>query len=108
MNKSDTVAELLLEAAKQINFETTCGHLRLLEITRHKINRVISDGDTIESLNSMGYVSYRVEETPDDQMDMEPTEFLLPVAHFQNESYRNFGVPFLLKVKDVSVGARPF
>lgn len=95
----------MLEAAKKIKFETTSGHLRLLEIACCRINQVISDCTPLEILNPGHRLSYRVEETPNDHVDMQPNEFLLSVAHFQKEPFRTFGVPFLFKVEDVSVGS---
>lgn len=102
-NKSGTVTDLLLEAAKKIKSETAGGHLRLLEIVSCKINHIIPNDIILECLNPAGTKSYRVEEIPNDQVKLEPNEFLLPVAHFQKESYQTYGVPFLLKVKNVSV-----
>ena len=94
----------MLEAAKKIKFETTLEHLRLLEIACCRINKVISDCILLETLNPGRWLSYRVEEVPNDQVDMEPDKFLLSVAHFQKKPFLTFGVPFLLKVENVSVG----
>ena len=45
---------------------------------------------------------YRVEETPRDELKLEEDELLVPCAHFQKEIFSTFGVPFMLRVKDVS------
>ncbi|XP_075588798.1 ubiquitin-specific protease 7 isoform X5 [Dermatophagoides farinae] len=100
-NKNGTVNDLLEEAKKQIEFsEDSSRELRLLEVVSSKINYVITNDILLECLNATGTKSYRIEEIPKDQLKMEPNEFLLPVAHFQKESYHTFGVPFLLKVKN--------
>lgn len=102
-NKSGTVADLMDEAKKQIEFsEDSAGQFRLLEIVSSRIQHIIPDDIILECLNPAGTKSYRIEEVPKDHAKLEPNEFLLPVAHFQKESYQTFGVPFLLKVKNVS------
>ena len=50
---------------------------------------------------------YRVEETPRDELKLEEDELLVPCAHFQKEIFSTFGVPFLLRVKDVSYSSSP-
>lgn len=91
------------EAKKQIEFsEDSAGQFRLLEIVSSRIQHIIPDDIILECLNPAGTKSYRIEEVPKDHAKLEPNEFLLPVAHFQKESYQTFGVPFLLKVKNVS------
>lgn len=103
-NKSGTVYDLLEEARLKVEpSEESSGQFRLLEIVSCKINHIIPSDIILECLNPAGTKSYRVEEVPKDQAKLEPNEFLLPVAHFQKESYQTFGVPFLLKVKNVSV-----
>ena len=92
------------EAAKKTKIKIISPHRRLLEIYRCKINRVIFDDTKFESINPNKYLSYRVDEIPYDQVKIEPNEFLLPLIHFEKNCYRTFGVPFLIKVKDVSVG----
>lgn len=97
------MADLLEEAKKKIDLsEESSGQFRLLEIVSCKINHIIPNDIILECLNPAGTKSYRVEEVPKDQAKLESNEFLLPVAHFQKESYQTFGVPFLLKVKNVS------
>lgn len=102
-NKNGTVNDLLEEAKKQIELNEDSSHeLRLLEVVSSKINYIITNDILLECLNATGTKSYRIEEIPKDQLKLEPNEFLLPVAHFQKESYHTFGVPFLLKAKNVS------
>ena len=92
------------EAKKIIDFtDDSARQFRLLEIVSCKINHIIPNDIILECLNPAGTKSYRIEEIPNDQAKLEPNEFLLPVAHFQKETYKTFGVPFLLKIKHVSL-----
>ena len=62
---------------------------------------VIFRGDmNIDHLTNTTQKSYRIEEIPPDQRDLEEDEMLVPVAHYQKEAYSTFGHPFLLKVKE--------
>src|SRR5690625_3010372 len=99
-NKNGTVNDLLEEAKKQIELnDDSSAQLQLLELISFKINHIIPNDIILECLNPTGTKSYRIEEIPKDQLKLEPNEFLLPVAHFQKETYQTFGVPFLLKIK---------
>lgn len=44
------------------------------------------------------YFKLRLEETPKDQLQIEPDEHLMPVAHFDKEPGRTFGIPFFIKI----------
>ncbi len=103
-NKNGTVHDLLEEAKKQVemNEEWGTGKLRLLEVTSYKINNTLPEDVLLECLNPTGSKSYRIEEIGKDELRLEPGEFLIPVAHFHKEAYQTFGVPFLLKLKNVS------
>ncbi|XP_054155064.1 ubiquitin carboxyl-terminal hydrolase 7-like [Oppia nitens] len=99
-NKNGTVHDLLDEAKKQIeSVDDWSGKLRLLEVTSYKIQQILAEDILLECLNPTGSKSYRIEETPKDEIRMETGEFLVPVAHFHKEAYQTFGVPFLLKLK---------
>ena len=50
-----------------------------------------------------GTKTYRVEEIPASEEDMKDDELLVPVAHFHKELFSTFGIPFLLKIKHVSM-----
>ena len=39
-----------------------------------------------------------MEEVPKDQMQINSDEQLLPVAHFEKEPTRTFGIPFFIKI----------
>ena len=40
--------------------------------------------------------SYRLEEVPKDQEELQDGEILVPVAHFSKEVFSTFGAPFLI------------
>ena len=75
---------------------------RLLEIISYKIFGVQKEDFLLECLNSAGTKTYRVEEIPADQVSLAHDELLVPVAHFNKEIFSTFGVPFFLKIKNVS------
>lgn len=45
-------------------------------------------------------VQLRAEEVPEDQLEIGQGEHLLPVAHFDKEPTRMFGIPFFIKIKN--------
>lgn len=45
---------------------------------------------------------YRVEEIPNDELELSDNELLVPVNHFSKEVYSTFGTPFLIKIIEVS------
>lgn len=107
-NKSGTVSELLDEAKKHLCESVYLspvlspdgsGKLRLLEITSNRIIQILKEDVLIECLNTTAAKSYRIEEIPKDEVDLEPNEFLMPVAHFHKETIHTFGTPFLFKIK---------
>lgn len=103
-NKNGTVLDLIEEAKKQIEMnDDWSGKLRLLEVTSYKIHQILPEDVLLECLNPSGSKTYRIEETPKDELRLENGEFLVPVAHFHKEAYQTFGVPFLLKIKHVSI-----
>ena len=103
-NKSGTVHDLIEEAKKHVETsEDFSGKLRLLEITSYKINQILPDDVLLECLNPSGSKTYRIEEVPKDELKLESGEFVVPVAHFHKEAYQTFGIPFLLKLKHVSL-----
>jgi ubiquitin carboxyl-terminal hydrolase 7 len=48
-------------------------------------------------------ICYRIEEIPRDEWNLADDEMLIPVAHFHKDVYASFGIPFFIKVKQVSV-----
>lgn len=50
----------------------------------------------------MLYLFISFQEIPLDQVDLDKdTEMLIPVAHFHKEVFGTFGIPFLLKIRQV-------
>ncbi|CAG2121900.1 unnamed protein product, partial [Medioppia subpectinata] len=79
-NKNGTVHDLIEEARKQIEMnEDWSQKLRLLEVTSYKIHQILAEDILLECLNSTGNKTYRIEETPKDELRMESGEFLVPV-----------------------------
>lgn len=104
-NKNGTVQDLLDEAKKIVDLsEDGSGILRCLEITSFKITSILPEDVLLECLNPSGSKSYRIEETPLDEVKIEGDEFLVPVAHFFKDPWQTFGVPFFIKL----VNREPF
>lgn len=103
-NKNGIVTELLAEAKKYVELnDDGTGKLRLLEISSNKIVQVFSDDIILDCLNPQSNKVYRIEEILKDEMVKDPSEFIIPVAHFSKEIFQTFGTPFLLKLRDVRV-----
>ncbi|XP_064406140.1 ubiquitin carboxyl-terminal hydrolase 7-like [Halichondria panicea] len=99
VNKTGTVEELLNEAEKEITFSkdgTKC--LRLLEVMTNRIVDIHPLDKPVSDLVSQKM--YRVEEIPKEDMELEDSQALIPVAHFHKAAHNVFGVPFLLKITD--------
>lgn len=102
-NKNGTVATLLEEAKKQVELsENGSGKLRILEVSCNKILPGPKEDMTLESLNTSGTKTYRIEEIPKDELNIGDDELLVPVAHFHKDIFSTFGIPFLFKLKNVS------
>lgn len=102
-DKSGTVAELLNEAKKYVELsEDGTGKLRLLEVSSNKIVQVLTEDVILECLNPLSNKVYRIEEIPKDETIIDPSEFVIPVAHFHKDVFQTFGTPFLLKLREVS------
>lgn len=98
-NKNGTVQDLLDEAKKLVELsEDGSGKLRCLEITSCKITSILPEDVLLECLNPAGQKTYRVEETPSDEVKIEGDEFLVPVAHYSKDPWQTFGVPFFIKL----------
>ncbi|KAL1494339.1 hypothetical protein ABEB36_009953 [Hypothenemus hampei] len=97
-NKNGTVADLLEEAKKQIEFgEESTGKLRLTEIHCNKIAAVFKEDAPVEPFVSSKM--YRVEEIPKDELVIAEDEMLVPCAHYHKEVYATFMPPCLIKIK---------
>lgn len=103
-NKNGTVANLLDEARKQVECsETGSGKLRIVEIVSNKLQPGPKEDLLLETLNTNGSRQYRIEEIPNEEVNLSEDELLVPVAHFYKDVYSTFGIPFLFKIKNVSV-----
>lgn len=99
-NKSGTVADLLEEAKKQVEFsESGSGELRIFEVNCNKIVPGPKEDLPLETLNVTNTKTYRIEEVPRDEANITEDELLVPCAHFQKEIFSTFGIPFYIKVK---------
>lgn len=104
-NKNGTVQDLLDEARKLVELsEDGSGMLRCLEITSFRITSILPEDVLLDCLNASGNKTYRIEETPLDEVKIEGDEFLVPVAHFFKDPWQTFGVPFFIKL----VNREPF
>lgn len=56
---------------------------RLLEIISYKIFTVQREELPLDSLANTGTKSLRIEEIPNDELEIADDELLIPVAHFQ-------------------------
>lgn len=45
--------------------------------------------------------SHRVEEIPKDEVHTDDEEVIIPVAHFHKDIFSTFGIPFMLKIRNV-------
>ncbi|XP_063971847.1 ubiquitin carboxyl-terminal hydrolase 7 isoform X1 [Diachasmimorpha longicaudata] len=99
-NKNGTVATLLEEAKKQVEFsENGSGKLRLLEVHCNRLMPGPKDDTSLETLNALGNKTYRIEEVPKDEVNLAEDEILVPVAHFHKDIFSTFGIPFMFKIK---------
>jgi len=98
-NRNATVTDLFTEAKSSGQLETgevILGNLRLVEIISYKIFSITRPDQSLESLQGGTTKSYRLEEVPKDQEELQDGEILVPVAHFSKEVFSTFGAPFLI------------
>ncbi|XP_049818632.1 ubiquitin carboxyl-terminal hydrolase 7 isoform X1 [Aethina tumida] len=99
-NKGGTVADLLEEAKKQIDFsEGSTGKLRITEVNCNKISLGPKEDTPLENLSGSSAKVYRIEEVPRDELHLQEDEMLVPCAHFHKEVFSTFGIPFIIKIK---------
>lgn len=100
-NKGGTVADLLEEAKKQVEFsEGGTGKLRLTEVNCNKVSLGPKEDTPLESLNLTNAKTFRIEEVPRDELHLQEDEMLVSCAHFHKEVFSTFGIPFLVKIKN--------
>lgn len=107
VEKNGTVGHVLEEAKKEFPYsENGTGQLRLIQVgTTPSVLRVFHVLSKDQSINevqgaSSPSFSFRVEEIPSDQLSVVQDERLLPVAHYDKEPTRTFGVPFFIKIRN--------
>ena len=99
-NENGTVEDVLKEAEKEIKaFEGKLDRLRLTEISRNKIFLCPEKNTAVKELLQCRTRTYRIEEVPVDELQVEADEILVPCAHFYKKTISTFGTPFLLKLK---------
>jgi len=73
--------------------------LRMMEVFNHRIYKIFSDNDEVESINDQ-YWTIRAEEIPDEELYAKPDDKLVHVRHFYRDTRmnitHNFGDPFLM------------
>lgn len=100
-NKGGTVADLLEEAKKQIEFgEGSTGKLRLTEVSSSRVSMGPKEDTPLEQLGTTATKVYRIEEVPQDELLLGEDEMLVSCAHFHKEIFSTFGIPFLIKLKN--------
>lgn len=98
--KNGTVADLLEDAKKQIEFsEGSSGKLRLMEISSNKIITIAKEDASLDNFTNQSKI-YRIEEIPRDELHLQEDEMLINCAHFYKDPFATFGYPFLLKIKN--------
>jgi len=119
LNKESTVGDALAalaeevplsqgepDAADSMAVETAGGavvarprRLRMMEVFNHRIYKIFSETEEIESINDQ-YWTIRAEEVPPEELDAGPDDKPIPVRHFYRDARMNmtynFGDPFLL------------
>ncbi|KAL7070891.1 hypothetical protein ACQ4LE_009950 [Meloidogyne hapla] len=104
VDKTATVQDIIDEAKKEFKFsEDGTGFLRLVHTSSNEnCSRAyqILKPDSLykEIANRNNNFAFRVEEVPKDQIQINSDEQLLPVAHFEKEPTRTFGIPFFIKI----------
>ncbi|KAL3620230.1 ubiquitin carboxyl-terminal hydrolase 13 [Castilleja foliolosa] len=100
-NVSDVLDDLRLKA----ELSHPEAELRLLEVFSHRIYKIFSSSEKIESIND-NYWNLRAEEIPEEEKNLGAHDCLIHVYHFMNEEkqnqvkIQNFGEPFLLVIHE--------
>ncbi|PAA90249.1 hypothetical protein BOX15_Mlig023590g1, partial [Macrostomum lignano] len=95
--KDGTVADLLEEVRHQLPSPPQ-GRLRLLEVSH---SRIFSEHSRdLPLIRLQPSKSLRAEEVPPDELQVGPNELVVYAAHFNKDTYNQFGVPFTVKIRD--------
>jgi len=89
------------ESAELVARPTALRRLRMMEVFNHRIYKIFSDKEEIESINDQ-YWTIRAEEVPPEELAAGPEDKLIHVRHFYRDARmnmtHNFGDPFLLMI----------
>ncbi|VDM43307.1 unnamed protein product, partial [Toxocara canis] len=104
--RNGTVQSILSEAQREFRFSQNGTKILRLVYTGQvshalRVYQVFnSELPAMEVYSKIGNSTYaaRVEEVPEDELTVRAGEYLLPVAHFDKDPSRMFGVPFYIKV----------
>eukprot|EP00238_Polyblepharides_amylifera_P000665 CAMPEP_0196572050 /NCGR_PEP_ID=MMETSP1081-20130531/2168_1 /TAXON_ID=36882 /ORGANISM="Pyramimonas amylifera, Strain CCMP720" /LENGTH=1108 /DNA_ID=CAMNT_0041889233 /DNA_START=195 /DNA_END=3521 /DNA_ORIENTATION=- len=103
MPKESCVEHVLDHLKTQLEFTHKLPNpLRMLEVCYHRIYKVFQLHEKIDSINDQYWI-LRVEEIPDEQLELQPSDRLINVYHFNRDTthsatMHNFGEPFLFKI----------
>ncbi|KAL3121385.1 hypothetical protein niasHT_004969 [Heterodera trifolii] len=102
VDKNASVQTLLDEARKEFRFSSMgTKTLRLVQASADgtfRVYQVLKNDILYKDIQLRPSLMLRVEEIPKDQLEVGTDEYLLPVAHFDREPNRTFGVPFFIKI----------
>uniref|UniRef100_F1KR00 Ubiquitin carboxyl-terminal hydrolase 7 n=1 Tax=Ascaris suum TaxID=6253 RepID=F1KR00_ASCSU len=104
--RSGNVQSILSEAQREFRFSQNGTKVLRLVYTGQvshalRVYQVFNNElSAMEVYSKIGNSTYaaRVEEVPEDELTVRAGEYLLPVAHFDKDPSRMFGVPFYIKV----------
>ncbi|KHJ97856.1 MATH domain protein [Oesophagostomum dentatum] len=105
--KTGTVRDILEEAKREFKFAPNgTGKLRLVYVGQSSqsmraymiFKEETSVMEVFQKTMTPSMYMGRVEEVPQDQLVVRSNEYLVPIAHFDKDPGRMFGVPFFLKV----------
>lgn len=99
VDKQGYVQDLLKEANTIVQ-TVDSNKLRLVEIASNKIQRIVPSATSLDSLVQQPQRLYRIEEIPKEELHEDRNSLLVPVMHFQKETYTAFGIPFYLKITE--------
>ncbi|KAK6049963.1 hypothetical protein COOONC_12532 [Cooperia oncophora] len=107
--KTGTVRDILEEARREFKFAPNgTGKLRLVYVGQSSqsmraymiFKEETSVMEVFQKTMTPSMYMGRVEEVPQDQLVVRSNEYLVPIAHFDKDPGRMFGVPFFLKVSN--------
>lgn len=102
--KESTVGEVLEVIAKEAGAEYSAADLRLVEVFYHKIFKIFSPSEKIDTINDQ-YWTLRAEVIPEEEKSLEASDKVIHVCHFSQDNsastvVTNFGDPFFLLIRE--------